>query len=192
MRATTTRSGACRKPTTGRCSRSWCWKASRPGLSWLTILKKRENFRRAFHGFDAGAHRPLRRQGHRPPDGRRRHRAQPAQGRGHHRQRRGAPEAAEAHEPCERSCGASSTGARRSTDTRSFKTVPAETPISKAISKALKAEGFRFVGPTTIYAFMQSTGMVNDHLVELPSPRAVRRAAAAVQGAAWRAQPDET
>ena len=48
---------------------------------------------------------------------------------------------------------------------RSFKTVLAETPTSKAISKALKAEGFRFVGPTTVYAFMQSTGMVNDHLV---------------------------
>ena len=47
----------------------------------------------------------------------------------------------------------------------SFKSVPAETPTSKAISKALKVEGFRFVGPTTIYAFMQATGMVNDHLV---------------------------
>jgi DNA-3-methyladenine glycosylase I len=43
--------------------------------------------------------------------------------------------------------------------------VPADTPTSKAISKALKAEGFRFVGPTTVYAFMQATGMVNDHLV---------------------------
>ena len=41
----------------------------------------------------------------------------------------------------------------------------AETPTSKAISKALKARGFRFVGPTTVYAFMQSMGMVNDHLV---------------------------
>jgi hypothetical protein len=49
---------------------------------------------------------------------------------------------------------------------RSSKTVPAETPTSKAISKALKAEGFRFVGPTTVYAFMQATGMVNDHLVD--------------------------
>jgi DNA-3-methyladenine glycosylase I len=48
---------------------------------------------------------------------------------------------------------------------RSFKTVPAQTPASLAISKALKGEGFRFVGPTTIYAFMQATGMVNDHLV---------------------------
>ncbi|MEL6374209.1 MAG: DNA-3-methyladenine glycosylase I [Pseudomonadota bacterium] len=43
--------------------------------------------------------------------------------------------------------------------------VPAQTPRSKAVSKALKARGFRFVGPTTVYAFMQSHGMVNDHLV---------------------------
>ena len=46
-----------------------------------------------------------------------------------------------------------------------MKDIPAETEVSKRISKALKAEGFRFVGPTTVYAFMQSTGMVNDHLV---------------------------
>ena len=43
--------------------------------------------------------------------------------------------------------------------------LPAETPASKAISKELKKRGFRFVGPTTVYAFMQSHGMVNDHLV---------------------------
>jgi DNA-3-methyladenine glycosylase I len=43
--------------------------------------------------------------------------------------------------------------------------VPAETELSKRMSKALKAEGFRFVGPTTMYAFMQASGMVNDHLV---------------------------
>ena len=45
------------------------------------------------------------------------------------------------------------------------KDVPGQTDLSKRISKALKAEGFRFVGPTTIYAFMQSSGFVNDHLV---------------------------
>jgi DNA-3-methyladenine glycosylase I len=43
--------------------------------------------------------------------------------------------------------------------------VPAETPVSKAISKDLKARGFRFVGPTIVYAFMQAVGMVNDHMV---------------------------
>ena len=47
---------------------------------------------------------------------------------------------------------------------RSFAEVPAETELSKTISKALKKEGFRFVGPTTLYAFMQAMGLVNDHL----------------------------
>jgi DNA-3-methyladenine glycosylase I len=49
-----------------------------------------------------------------------------------------------------------------------FKTtasVPASTPVSIRISKELGARGFKFVGPTIVYAFMQATGMVNDHLV---------------------------
>ena len=46
-----------------------------------------------------------------------------------------------------------------------MKDVPAETELSKRIAKELKARGFRFVGPTTIYANMQSIGMVNDHLI---------------------------
>jgi DNA-3-methyladenine glycosylase I len=49
---------------------------------------------------------------------------------------------------------------------RSLRDVPPETELSKTISKALKKEGFRFVGPTTIYAFMQSSGFVNDHMVD--------------------------
>jgi DNA-3-methyladenine glycosylase I len=50
-----------------------------------------------------------------------------------------------------------------------FKTsasVPASTPLSVQMSKELSARGFKFVGPTIVYAFMQATGMVNDHLVE--------------------------
>ena len=43
--------------------------------------------------------------------------------------------------------------------------IPAQTPVSAGIAKALKKQGFRFCGPTTVYAFMQSVGMVNDHLV---------------------------
>ena len=43
--------------------------------------------------------------------------------------------------------------------------LPAETPVSRALSKELRARGFRFAGPTVVYAFMQATGMVNDHLV---------------------------
>jgi DNA-3-methyladenine glycosylase I len=49
---------------------------------------------------------------------------------------------------------------------RAMSEVPPETELSMAISKALKKEGFRFVGPTTLYAFMQSSGFVNDHLVD--------------------------
>lgn len=48
----------------------------------------------------------------------------------------------------------------------SIRQVPAETDASRAMSKALRADGFRFVGPTICYAFMQATGMVNDHLVD--------------------------
>ena len=48
---------------------------------------------------------------------------------------------------------------------RSLAEVPASTPESEAMSKALKQKGFNFVGPTICYAFMQATGMVNDHLV---------------------------
>ena len=44
--------------------------------------------------------------------------------------------------------------------------IPAETDESRAMSKALKARGFRFVGPTICYAFMQAVGMVNDHTVD--------------------------
>jgi DNA-3-methyladenine glycosylase I len=44
--------------------------------------------------------------------------------------------------------------------------VPAETALSRNISKELAARGFKFVGPTIVYAFMQAVGMVNDHLVK--------------------------
>ena len=52
--------------------------------------------------------------------------------------------------------------------------VPASTPTAEAMSKALKKRGFRFVGPTVIYAHMQATGMVNDHLVSCHRHMAVR------------------
>lgn len=53
--------------------------------------------------------------------------------------------------------------------------VPAETKLSKDISKALKSRGFKFCGPTIVYAFMQATGMVNDHLVGCPRHAAVAK-----------------
>ena len=56
--------------------------------------------------------------------------------------------------------------------------VPAETPLSKAISRDLKSLGFAFCGPTIVYAFMQAVGMVNDHLVGCHRHEACRRFAA--------------
>ncbi len=52
--------------------------------------------------------------------------------------------------------------------------VPAETDLSKAISKDLKSRGFKFVGPTIVYAFMQAVGMVNDHVVGCPRHQELR------------------
>ncbi|MHA7810420.1 MAG: DNA-3-methyladenine glycosylase I [Marinobacter adhaerens] len=54
---------------------------------------------------------------------------------------------------------------------RAFSEVPTTTAESEAMSKALKRSGFTFVGPTIVYAFMQATGMVNDHLVQCPQHR---------------------
>jgi len=134
------------------------------GLSWLTILRKRENFRRAFAGFDAG--RIAR---YRPADV-----ARLMQDAGIVRNRtkiEATIDNAKAFVRLgERTTlkdflwgfldeGPVQNGHKAMAD------IPAETELSRRISKALKAEGFRFVGPTTVYAFMQSVGMVNDHLI---------------------------
>ena len=58
---------------------------------------------------------------------------------------------------------------------RSLSTIPARTPQSDALSKDLAKRGFRFVGPTIMYAFMQATGLVNDHLLKCPRWSAVQR-----------------
>lgn len=57
---------------------------------------------------------------------------------------------------------------------RRMSDLPAETDVSKAMSKALKKRGFRFVGPTICYAFMQATGMVNDHVIGCPARKHCR------------------
>ena len=53
--------------------------------------------------------------------------------------------------------------------------VPAQTQVAVDLSKALKAKGFKFVGPVIVYAFMQATGLVNDHLVHCPCHERIRR-----------------
>jgi DNA-3-methyladenine glycosylase I len=135
------------------------------GLSWLTILKKRENFRNAFHGFDAGR---IARYGAKDV-------ARLMADAGIVRNKLKVEATIDNARALLKLQVRTSLAAflwgfldgRPQINTHtSFKSVPAETPTSKAISKALKSEGFRFVGPTTVYAFMQATGMVNDHLVD--------------------------
>jgi DNA-3-methyladenine glycosylase I len=131
------------------------------GLSWLTILRKRENFRAAFAGFEIdevarfGARDVKRLLG---DSGIVRH--------------RGKIEAAIANAKAAAALDVplaelvwsyAPTGRRRAP--RTLADLPALTPESTALSKELKRRGFRFVGPTTAYAAMQACGIVNDHVV---------------------------
>ncbi|MEE4117416.1 MAG: DNA-3-methyladenine glycosylase I [Paracoccaceae bacterium] len=137
------------------------------GLSWLTILKKRENFRRAFAGFDpkvlagwgeADVTRLL------ADAGIVRHRGKIEATLGNARTWC----EIEAREGFSAFLWERVGGAPIQNGWRSDDEVPAETPLSRTISKDLRAEGFRFVGPTIVYAFMQAVGMVNDHVLTCP------------------------
>ncbi len=133
------------------------------GLSWLTILKKRQNFRRAFDKFDPGkiARYTARKNEQLMNDA------------GIIRNRlkiESASRSAKAFLTLEKAPGGFShyiwgfiggKARQNSFDGRTH--VPAETAESKAMSKDLRSRGFNFVGPTICYAFMQATGMVNDH-----------------------------
>jgi DNA-3-methyladenine glycosylase I len=134
------------------------------GLSWITILRKRENFRKAFHRFDA---KRIARYGAKDIAG-----LMADEGIVRNRLKVEATiDNARALLELQRRTSLAAfiwgflDGRPRINTHRTFKTIPPQSPTSKAISKALKAEGFRFVGPTTVYAFMQSAGMVNDHVI---------------------------
>ena len=134
------------------------------GLSWLTILRKRENFRRAFARFDAERIARFKKsevERLMKDEGIIRNRAKIE----------ATIDNAKAYAKLsgrtslkEFLWGFLDNGPVQNRH-KTMSDIPAETETSKRISKALKAEGFRFVGPTTVYAFMQSAGMVNDHLL---------------------------
>jgi len=138
------------------------------GLSWITILRKREAFRRAFDGFapEKIARYPKKKVEALMQDA------------GIVRNRmkiEGAVASARAWlEIMEKSAGFSPfvwkfvEGKPIVNRYQTMSEIPAETEISRIISKELKAHGFKFCGPTIIYAFMQATGMVNDHLTSCP------------------------
>jgi DNA-3-methyladenine glycosylase I len=138
------------------------------GLSWITILKKREGFRAAFEGFqpqviaswgEAEIERLLQ------DAAIVRHRGKIA----------GTIRAAQAYLRIDQREGFGNfiwkfqEGQVVQNRFASMAEVPTETETSRAIAKALKAEGFVFCGPTIVYAFMQATGMVNDHMLTCPA-----------------------
>jgi DNA-3-methyladenine glycosylase I len=135
------------------------------GLSWITILRKRDNFRRAFDGFEPAA---IARYDKRKVTalmndaGIVRNRAKIE----------GAILSARGYlDIMEKGPGFSVLlwgfvdGEPQVNRRRRLSDIPAETPLSRTISKELAGRGFKFVGPTIVYAFMQAVGLVNDHLV---------------------------
>ena len=151
--------------------------SAQAGLSWATILKKRETYRRAFDGFEPAR---VARFGAR--------RIRQLLGDAGIVRNRAKIEAAVANARAvlavQRQQASfdvwlwgSVAGAPRQNTWASLRQVPAETDASRALSRDLKAHGFTFVGPTICYAFMQATGMVNDHTTDCFRWRQVRRLA---------------
>jgi DNA-3-methyladenine glycosylase I len=136
------------------------------GLSWETILKKRENYRAAFDGFDPAL---VARYG-------KKKQAELLTNAGIVRNRlkiEAAIENARAFLAVQDEFGTFDSyiwgfvrGEPIQNAWKAMKQVPARTPQSDALSKELKKRGFKFVGSTICYAFMQAVGMVNDHLVD--------------------------
>jgi DNA-3-methyladenine glycosylase I len=135
------------------------------GLSWITILRKRENYRRAFDGFDPvkiARYTPAKIAKLMADEGIVRNRLKIE----------GVVASAKAYLALEKEGISFSDflwdfvgGKPIVNRLKPGGPIPAETDVSRAMSKALKKRGFKFVGPTIVYAFMQATGMVNDHLV---------------------------
>ncbi len=134
------------------------------GLSWLTILKKREAFREVFDGFD-----PERVAGFGEPDIERlmqdrrivRNRAKLTAAVGN---ARAFQHLRERHGRFSDWLWSFVDGEPVINRPASEADIPAETPTSRELSKALRAAGFRFVGPTICYAYMQAVGLVDDHV----------------------------
>lgn len=134
------------------------------GLSWITVLRKRENFRRAFDHFN---YKKIAKYGEDKV-------AELLSDPGIIRNKlkvRATISNAQAFMKVQEEFGSFSdyiwgfTAGKPITNSyKSLKEVPANTPLSDTISKDLKKRGFKFVGTTVIYAHMQATGMVNDHL----------------------------
>lgn len=135
------------------------------GLSWLTVLKKRDSYREAFDGFDPEkiAHYDDKKKTvllDNPGIIRNRLKVDATI-----QNAKSYLEISEKHGSFSKYIWQLVDGKPIVNEFEKMSDVPAETEISRAMSKQLKKDGFKFVGPTICYAFMQAVGMVNDHLV---------------------------
>ena len=136
------------------------------GLSWITVLRKREGYRKVFHHFDITAVAAMT-----PAD---EERLRSYKGIIRNRLKISSTISnAKAFLKLQEETGSFSDWYWAHTEgqviqnrRRTMKDLPASTALSEQISRALKERGFRFVGPTIMYAFMQATGMVNDHVTK--------------------------
>jgi len=145
------------------------------GLSWLTILKKRENYRNAFHAFDCGrvaayTQRDVTRLLSDAGIVRNRLKIEAAI-----RNARGVVAIQEEYGSLDTYLWRYVEGAPVQNAWTSLKEVPARTEQSDRMSKDLKKRGFNFVGSTICYAFMQAVGMVNDHTTDCFRYRDIKR-----------------
>jgi DNA-3-methyladenine glycosylase I len=134
------------------------------GLSWTTILRKREGYRQAFAGFDAArvarfTQRDIDRLMADASIVRNRAKIESTIANA-----RAIVSLLDEYGSLDAFLWELAGGAPHVNNWTRMSDLPAETPSSRAMSKELKRHGFRFLGPTTCYAFMQATGMVNDHL----------------------------
>ncbi|MXR36159.1 DNA-3-methyladenine glycosylase I [Craterilacuibacter sinensis] len=139
------------------------------GLSWITILRKREGYRRAFHGFDpvrVAAMSDAELTALQQDAAIVRNRLKIASAR---RNARVFVAMQQAHGSFAAWLWAHVDGKPLVNRPESMAEVPASTPLSDAISRELKQAGMNFVGSTIIYAFLQATGVVNDHLRSCPA-----------------------
>lgn len=133
------------------------------GLAWITILKRREGYRRAFHNFDV---KKIARYGEKDvarllaDPGIIRNRAKVA---ATIKNAQACLDLVEETGSLDAFLWQFVDGTPKVNHWKGLKEIPAETPESKAMSKELKRRGFGFVGSTSCYAFMQAVGMVNDH-----------------------------
>ena len=139
-----------------------CLEGAQAGLAWITILRKREGYRAAFDGFD------IERMAAYGDDDRARLLADAGIVRNRAKVNAFIGNAAiwrDMDDPVGM-IWSFVDGRQVVNRWRTMDELPAETHVSKALSRALRDRGFRFVGPTICYAFMQSAGLVNDHLLE--------------------------